>query len=70
MASKTLQDVVDRMWRNTMKYKCSKCGIEEEIEDDDERVVITNEGRLSEDITFTEIEVYCVDCKSIMLARP
>lgn len=52
-----------------MKYKCSNCGIEEEIEDDDERVVITNEGRLSENITFTEIEVYCVDCKSIMLAR-
>lgn len=53
-----------------MKYKCSNCGIEEEIEDDDERVIIANKGRLNENTTFTEIEVYCVDCKSIMLARP
>lgn len=53
-----------------MKYKCSNCGIEEEIEDDDERVVITNEGRLNENTTFKEIEVYCAECKSIMLARP
>ena len=70
MASKTLQDVVDRMWMNTMKYKCSNCGIEEEIEDDDERVIIANKGRLNENTTFTEIEVYCVKCKSNMLARP